>query len=220
MARSRETTDKPAAGKRPIESAIRFTGRLVVALALLEAPLAAGTDYFPGGTFGPLKTDWYSRCLDVMREPSLFRAPATGWIEAYRFLWVRSFDEPVVARIELYVDGSGVLTVKMLSGDSRCKSTESLQRWSVTDVSRQQGTEFLAALAQAGYWNLPTPDARCDLVAGPPSAACVDGARWVLEGVRTDRYHVVDRWSSSGIPYRSAALRLLELAELRIRNVY
>jgi hypothetical protein len=90
----------------------------------------------------------------------------------------------------------------------------------VTDVSRQQGTEFLAALAQAGYWNLPTPDARCDLVAGPPSAACVDGARWVLEGVRTDRYHVVDRWSSSGIPYRSAALRLLELAELRIRNVY
>jgi hypothetical protein len=109
---------------------------LALALALLAAPLTAGTPYFPPDTFGQRKADWYSRCLDVMREPSLVRGPVTGWIEAYRFLWLRSFHEPVVARVELDADGSGVLTVKMLSGESRCQSTESLTRWSVTALTR------------------------------------------------------------------------------------
>jgi len=118
------------------------------------------------------------------------------------------------------VDGSGVLTVKMLSGESHCKSTESLTRWSVTSLTRQQGTGFLAALEQADYWKLPTSDGRCDRVAGPAFVVCADGAQWVLEGLRLDRYHVVDRWSSREIPYRGAVLRLLELAELEIRSVY
>jgi len=76
---------------------LRATLLLALALALLAAPLTASTHYFPPDTFGRFKTDWYSRCLDVMREPFLVRAPATGWVEAYRFLWVRSFHEPVVA---------------------------------------------------------------------------------------------------------------------------
>jgi hypothetical protein len=199
---------------------MKLPGALALALAVLAAPVTAGTDYFPPGTFGRARTDWYSRCLDLMREPSLVRAPATGWIEAYRFLWLRSFDEPVVARAELEADGSGVLSVKVFGGDARCAPTESLKRWSVTGLSRQHGAEFLAALAQADYWTLPTLDARCDRVAGPAHVACLDGAQWVLEGVRPGGYHVVDRWSSREIPYRSAVLRLLELADLEIRSAY
>jgi hypothetical protein len=126
----------------------------------------------------------------------------------------------VVARVELDADGSGILTVKSLSGESRCRSTESLTRWSVTRFSRQHGTEFLVALEQADYWNLPTVDLRCDRVAGPVFVVCADGAQWVLEGVRVDRYHVVDRWSSREIPYRAAVLRLLELAEIETGQVY
>jgi hypothetical protein len=57
-------------------------------------------------------------------------------------------------------------------------------------------------------------------MAGPAFVVCADGAQWVLEGVRLGTYHVVDRWSSRGIPYRGAVLRLLELAEIEIRSVY
>jgi hypothetical protein len=53
---------------------------------------------------------------------------------------------------------------------------------------------------------MPTQPSRRDLG--------LDGAQWVIEGRRVDAYHVVDRWSPRGGPYRDAGLAFLQLAGL------
>ena len=39
-----------------------------------------------------------------------------------------------------------------------------------------------------------------------------DGSQWVLEGVRDNRYHIVDRWSPENSEYREACTYLLKLS--------
>jgi hypothetical protein len=198
---------------------------VVLTLALLAAPLAADAQQRSSEagssqvtTFDRFRAEWYSRCLAMMAEPKLFGRQGSG-TETYRLLWLRSFHEPIVVRLDIDADREAVLTVKILTGDAHCKSSERVRLWQSSTLSRLGVTEFLTALAQADYWNLPTADPTCDAT-GPVRVACLDGARCLLEALRLGTYHVVDRWSASGIPYRSAVLRLLEVAGVKIEPVY
>jgi hypothetical protein len=58
----------------------------------------------------------------------------------------------------------------------------------------------LELLNKAQFWTAPT-EQEADGV------GC-DGAQWIMEGVKTSQYHVVDRWSPKEGPYRKAALFL------------
>lgn len=40
----------------------------------------------------------------------------------------------------------------------------------------------------------------------------LDGAQWILEGVKEGRYHVVDRWTPQIGDFREACLYLLKLS--------
>ena len=42
----------------------------------------------------------------------------------------------------------------------------------------------------------------------------------MLEGVKGGRYHVVDRWSPDGGPFRKAMLDLVALAGMKVDPVY
>lgn len=44
-----------------------------------------------------------------------------------------------------------------------------------------------------------------------------DGAQWIVEGVRSKRYHVIDRWSPKD-NYRLACLYLLKLSRIRVND--
>jgi hypothetical protein len=57
------------------------------------------------------------------------------------------------------------------------------------------------------YWQLATQD---DSMDGN------DGARWILEGVKGGRYHIVDRWTPQNGSYRELCLYALKLSGLKL----
>jgi len=67
-----------------------------------SCPVSPQLRYFPVGTFGPLNSDlfvreWYSKHLVAMEEPSLSCGVLED-TETYRFLWLRTFHNPVAVR--------------------------------------------------------------------------------------------------------------------------
>ena len=71
----------------------------------------------------------------------------------------------------------------------------------------------MAAFESANFWNLPTlPDA-------DENALELDGAQWIIEGVRNGTYHIVDRWSpEAGDAVRVIGITALKLGRFKIRS--
>jgi hypothetical protein len=216
--------------KRLIARGVRIASLLGRAMSLVwclapacassaRMPVEAPTGYFPAGTFGPTAEDgafrvsWYTKFLHALREPSVAALTGDRQAHAYRFLWLRSFDAPIALRVNISPDGSGTLTVKRSSGAGGFEpGTVVTHRRRA--MSRAEVRRFLSLLETARFWQLATrePDVEEDGTITVRS----DGAQWIVEGVRSGRYHVVDRWTPRRGPYREAALWLVWRAGLRI----
>jgi hypothetical protein len=166
--------------------------------------------YFPRGDFSngwagaeDFMNDWYGKHLQAMNEKSLLDAPAGQ--EVYRFLWLRTFHHPISVRVERSQNEIKLFT-KEVNGAGGYEPREVLRDES-RKLDQTEWCEFLKLLRQADYWNLPT-DGDDDLGN--------DGAQWILEGIKENRYHVVDRWSPTKSEYREACLYLLRLSGVEI----
>jgi hypothetical protein len=162
--------------------------------------------YFPKGAFAEewvgaddFRNDWFGEYLGWMGEKSLLDVSGGETTEIYRFLWLRSFDRPVFVRVERRGNQIKLFT-KELSGPQKASRDYS------RNLDRTEWCELLKLLRQADYWNLPTSE--------PING--VDGAEWILEGVRENHYHVVDRWSPRTGEFREACLYLLRLSGVEI----
>jgi hypothetical protein len=67
-------------------------------------------------------------------------------------------------------------------------------------------------LKTASFWKQSTQE--------KSDAAGMDGAQWIIEGVKNGHYHIVDRGSPSNAKYRDAALFLVKLGDLQIKDIY
>jgi len=144
----------------------------------VDAPLFSGT-------LLASNEGWYGGQLRAMGESQLCRGgdqPAT----VYRLTWIPSFHPSVTVRIAAGANGY-VLTAKILNGAGGYQPGSVARDTTITlaDADVQIVSQLFA---QARFWELPTI---------PPSDGRIglDGARWVLEGLSAERYHVVDRWS-------------------------
>lgn len=142
--------------------------------------------------------DWYSKQLIALKEPVLNDPSST---KVFRFTWLRSFHNPIAIRLEnkkdhitLYwkaCDGKGGYDSGKLVTDKKKKL--SLKEW----------TQFQQKIDSIDFWNIPTTD---------NSVFGVDGARWILEGKESGKYHVVDRWEGRNI--KQICLDLLKMTDL------
>jgi hypothetical protein len=187
----------------------------VVLLALLP-PVQAAAQFFPPRAFSE-KPDlnqfveaWYSRQLSAMDEPSVWKAAARKDAEIYRFTWLRTFHPPYAFRLEVRADGTGSLVAKSASGAGGYDPGRlTLNKTIALDAKPVR--QFTVALGKLGFWNHPTQD---------PAPPGFDGSRWVLEGVKGGRYHVVDRWTPDEGPYRKLLLDLVALAGISVEPIY
>jgi hypothetical protein len=81
----------------------------------------AQESYFPPKAFGngqwaESEASLYSFILKKLEEPLLFIKAQNPSAEAYRFLWLRTFHNPVAVRMEVQPDGSSILTIKVADG--------------------------------------------------------------------------------------------------------
>lgn len=155
--------------------------------------------------------DWYTKHLIALDEPSLFEASTDKKLHCYRFLWLRTFDHPISLRLIVDPEGTGLIYVKTADGAGGYEPGKLITNETVP-VTKQNVDKFLRMLNKLQFWNLPTR-AKTDEMG-------LDGAQWILEGVLNGQYHIVDRWSPEKGSYREAALFLVDLARLKIKNIY
>lgn len=155
------------------------------------------------------RREWYSAYLRAMEEPSLSRGDVAV-DAAYRFLWLRTFHNPIAVRIEKKGAAYTLYAVELADAE---------EAGSKIDVRREQ-----KKLSQADY---------DELTAGLESTnpweewserepAGLDGAEWILEGYRDDCYQVANQWSPRSGEFREVCLRFLDAAGFVIpkRDVY
>jgi hypothetical protein len=119
-----------------------------------------------------------------MTEPSLIEHQDRTAIEAYRFLWLRTFDNPIAIRIEKTGSGAKVWVTQLDGKGGYDPGSVSVKR--AIEVNQARWTDITNSVALAGFWSMQTEDDR---------KVSSDGAQWILEGVAGGRYHAVDRWS-------------------------
>jgi len=188
--------------------------------SVLNSPPDANPQYFPKGifrdssdrgNFKDFKARWYSSYLRAMHEPSLSEASKDKTLVAYRFLWLRTFHHPIAIRLTIRPDGTGALTGKVTSGAGGYEAGVMTQNESV-EVSRAQVQQFLDLLQKAAFWASQTEG----------TAGGNDGARWIMEGLNSGVYHIVDRWSPEKSDYAGLCLYLLSLSKIKVeaKDIY
>ena len=162
--------------------------------------------------------DTYARFLRAMKEPAL----APGFADrttACRFLWLRSFDNPISVRVE--PSGSELL-VRAVVLDGDCCVNES------GEVDPGEPIERMERRVQASWEGLSARLAS-DAVWQPRGWTeyeyfNMDGAAWVLEYRDGDTYRVVHRSSPIAAgPYsalRSICTDMLEWTGLPVQTGY
>ena len=190
-------------------------GFLSLASILLSGPVT--TQYFPELAFENSKelnnfvVEWYTKNLLALQEPSLFETSKDKRIHCYRFLWLRTFDEPIAVRLIVDPEGTGLIVLKIASGASGY-DPGILTTNETVPLMRSEVDNFLEQMNRAKFWQQPTRE--------KTDAIGLDGAQWIFEGVKFGNYHIVDRWSPKMGAYRETALLLLRLSKIKVKAIY
>ena len=84
-------------------------------------------------------------------------------------------------------------------------------------LSKQQTQWFLDRVEELKYWELPSREQKA------PNVLNLDGAQWVVEGVRDGNYKLVDRWSPGNGPIKTIGIMMtIDLANMKLlyQDVY
>ncbi|HEX8674172.1 MAG TPA: hypothetical protein VF710_19905 [Longimicrobium sp.] len=125
----------------------------------------------------------------------------------YRFTWLRTWHGTVVVRVEQRGDRV-TLTAKQLRQEGSEPGWLDVNR--TVQIGSADWAQLRALVDSAAFWSTGTPTEQ------PIDG--LDGAHWILEGTRGDRYRGVDRWSPQETGpdrhIRAVGLYLLRLARL------
>jgi hypothetical protein len=188
--------------------------------ALLLAPgVLAAQQYFPPGVLDKnpqldeFKANSYSKHLKALREPSLWELSRLDPnAEVYRFLWLRTFHHPIAVRLVVRASGSGWIHSRVTTGRGGYEPGR-ISRFGVSWLRKARTQSFLQAIESANFWNLTT------LLEANENVVELDGAQWIIEGVRKGKYHVIGRWSPEARdPARAIGIMALKLGRLKVRS--
>jgi hypothetical protein len=148
---------------------------------------------------------WYGGHLSAAGERPIFANRRS----TLRFTWLRTFDAPVVVRIDRTGDGAVLMTATELSGQGGYEPGTVARR-----VERRLSAQETAALDQMLR--------ETDVLAQAPIECAIglDGAQWVVESAGPSGYRFVERQSPSDGPVRELGLHLLALTGWTFGRTY
>jgi len=144
----------------------------------------------------------YSKYLKALNEPVLSDTLST---KIYRFLYLRTFDNPIVIRLENHNDIVSIYW-KVSNGSGGYESGEIILNES-KELTIEEWRLIENKINSINFWNLETTETE---IMG------IDGSRWILEGKYLGKYKVVDRWCGGDI--LSICLELINLSDLKIEK--
>jgi hypothetical protein len=161
---------------------------LVSAFAVADEPAKKSPTYFPvskdgerrNGTISAFESEWYSKHLSAMGEPSLH--PPKDALTAYRFLILPTWGHPISVRAEL-AGGSYKLASCRLDGQGGYDPGKVAEKHEVT-LSREDTLSLTKLLDKLKMFERPTEDEHRGL----------DGDQWIFEGVAGGKYHILNLW--------------------------
>jgi hypothetical protein len=126
---------------------------------------------------------WYSSHLLAMNEPKLSNESQATNENIIRFLWLRTFHEPVSIRLNSNETGYRMVA-KSLTGKGGCEPG-TMAELNVIDLNNSQILTLEAILSECKFYEEDTTD----------KSMGKDGSQWIVELQMNGKYHVVDRWS-------------------------
>ena len=132
--------------------------------------------------------------LEQLQEPDLFKQPATGKSEVYRFTAIPFRKLKTSVRIDVSADGTAIGRLKTVEFNDADKPVlKSVQ----FDVTSAQLAQLRSALNTTGFWSMRTHDGHYDETGKLVSVIiCADGDGLYLEANTRRGYHGV----SNGCP--------------------
>ena len=156
-----------------------------------------------------IEADWYPKHWRAAEEPSLYLASRASKARSLRFTWLRTFENPVIVRIDELPSGKMRLTAKQLSGAGGYEPGE-VARKIVRDLTAEEQAKLVATLAQTRVFELPSRV--CD--------GGLDGTQWIVEATGPSGYQYVNRWSPERGPVYDLGLALLGLTGWQFERAY
>lgn len=159
-----------------------------------------------------VENNWYSKHLSAAHEPSLYQLAQrhdVAVVEALRFLLLRTFDAPVMVRIERRSGQAPRLFAVQLAGKGGYDPgiiDKELNR----PLSSKEDQELRTIIARTQIFTTQPKDC----------LPGTDGAQWVLEAVDASGYHFTDHWSPKRGNVREVGLFLLGLTGWQFKNIY
>jgi hypothetical protein len=191
-------------------------------VATLDVRLEQGGERQPIYFLEPTKNDLlgYEDRLKEFGEPGFCSQAETSNDQVtYRFLWQRSFHNPVLVRIAIDPDNSATATYKELDRDRESggqlieNSTIDAHQYLVdtweSEFAATDHIEWLRTDAESAFWEFPYW-IDWDIIT-------TDGAVWTMEGIRDGNCHVVTRVSPDrGNRFYQFALQIMNLTGKRL----
>lgn len=149
-----------------------------------------------------LSMDWYSKHLKALDEPVL---NDISNYKVYRFTYLRTFDNPIVIRIE-NKNGSVSIHWKVSDGAGGYDTGKIIEKES-KELTIKEWELIENKIHSIDFWKQPTNETE---IFG------TDGSRWILEGKTLGKYNVVDKWCGGKI--ESVCKEMLELTDLKLEK--
>lgn len=151
-----------------------------------------------------MSLDWFSQHLYAMKEPLLFNKQLPKSI--YRFTWLRTFNNPVIVRIEK--DTSGILLYWKMTDGMGGYEPGAIVVDEKRRITQAEWENFLSKIETADFWQMERSGIYGE-----------DGSMWILEGVEPTKYHATSVWhpARNGDFYQVGNY-LLELTGLKIKK--
>jgi hypothetical protein len=174
------------------------------------------------------RVKWYSRDLRNMKELVLYNYYMNKCI--YRFTWLRSFDPPIIIRLEKKGDTLTLFEKELLV----YKRTIILDEYTpkigrkviksyktVTDSIVLK--EFESPYSLKLYQEFDSLLKKNDFLSLSTTVAwnwCTDGSEWILEVHTKDGYYVVNRFSGGGYEFREICDFLIDNSRFKDERRY
>ena len=163
----------------------------------------AGTPWTTGFHFGDEWGESVSQILKMMHEPSLYWCEAGVPDAQYRFIWIRSFNDPIAIRLSVHANGTGTLFIHSLKGWMAGYPPKPGIN-STREITSDQTKHALELFKQIDFMDKRN---RFDI-------SSTDGSNWIFEANEGGRYQLVEFRDPTPEAQRFGLYLMLDLAKL------
>jgi len=161
--------------------------------------------YFPEGAFSKRegRLNWITEFYSAMQEQPLSCLHED--VEAYRFLFLPSFEPPASIRVWREGDRKYIELRQLSSIGSPQNGAKDMRATETRALTEKEWRHLLELLEKANFWSMPTEDEK---------PIGLGNASFLLEGKKPRQYHVVDRWFPEDQNFLNACDYLFEISRL------